>query len=55
MPNTHIVLIPEKDRVKDSKEAQSWKNALTIHDIPADFLKNANADDLKEYNKKYDE
>lgn len=51
----HIVLIPEKDRVKDSKEAQSWKNALTIHDIPADFLRTADEQDLMEYHKKMDE
>ena len=36
--NYSIILVPEKDRAKNN-EAQSWANALTIFDIPSDFMK----------------
>lgn len=42
-----IILIPEKDRAADN-EAQTWKNALSIHRIPDRVIRDGSADDLKQ-------
>lgn len=47
----NIILVPEKD----SDACQTLENALKIYDIPADFLRTADEQDLMEYRKKMDE
>lgn len=49
--NYSIILVPEKDRAKNN-EAQSWANALTIFDIPSDFMKKSSVEDLKKHQEK---
>lgn len=49
--NYSIILIPEKDRTKDN-ETQTWVNALTIYDIPSDFMKKSSVEDLKKHQEK---
>ncbi|MDO4772819.1 MAG: hypothetical protein Q4A72_04600 [Bacillota bacterium] len=46
-----IIIVPEKDRASEN-EAQTWVNALTIHEIPEELIQNGSVEDLKKHESK---
>lgn len=45
-----IILIPEKDK-KENGEAETWKNALSILNIPSDYIRKNDIDKIKKLQK----